>query len=133
EIPPAEIKGARVNGHRACLFVNRRKGLAINVLLVCGSPGPVSVHTPDICYQGAGYTLSSGPDPFALKGAGAEDIGLHTATFHKERAAVPSELRIFWAWNAAGHWQAPSNPRWTFARSPALYKLYVVRETGAKD
>ncbi len=131
EIPTAEIKGARVNGHLACQFVNRRKRQAVNVLLVCGRPGPVSVHTPDICYQGAGYTMTAGPDPFTMS-VGSEEVGLHTAVFRKEGVAVPTELRIYWAWNASGHWQAPGNPRWTFARSPVLYKLYVVREMEAK-
>jgi len=38
-----------------------------------------------------------------------------------------------WHWNAVGRWQAPSNPRWTFARAPALYKLSAVRARGAKE
>lgn len=131
ELSPAEIKSARVDGHRVCRFENRRKGQALTVMLVCGRPGPVSVHTPDICYQGAGYEMVAGPDPFTLKG-GPEEARMQTATFRKEGAAA-RELRIFWAWNAAGRWQAPSNPRWTFARSAALYKLYVIRERGVKE
>src|SRR4051812_46618766 len=31
-------------------FVNRKTGQAVNVLLVCGRPGPASIHTPDVCY-----------------------------------------------------------------------------------
>jgi hypothetical protein len=133
EIPQAEIAGARVNGHLACHFENRRKGQAVNVLLVCGRPGVVSVHTPDICYRGAGYEMKTGPDPFTLDGAETETASLQTATFSKGNATGSRDLRIFWAWNAAGRWQAPNNPRWTFARSSVLYKLYVVRERGSKD
>lgn len=133
EIPPAEIAGARVNGHFSCHFENRRKRQAVNALLVCGRPGHVSVHTPDICYQGAGYEMTTGPDPFALETVGSEAAALQVATFRKEKAAGASELRIFWAWNASGRWQAPSNPRLTFAASPVLYKLYIVRERGPKD
>jgi hypothetical protein len=132
DIPAEEIGGARVNGYRACRFENRRKGLVLDVLLVCGRPGVVSVHTPDICYRGAGYEITTGPDAFAPGGDGLKDAGLQTATFRKE-GVVAQNLRIFWTWNAAGRWQAPSNPRWTFARSAALYKLYVVRSTGGKD
>jgi hypothetical protein len=109
ELSQAEVAGARVDGHRVCRFENR-KGQAITVLLVCGRPGP---------------------DPFTLKG-GPEEAHMQTATFRKEGAAA-REVRFFWAWNAGGRWQAPDNPRWTFARAPALYKLYVIRERAAKE
>src|SRR5205823_5812633 len=31
-------------------YVHRESGREIMVLLVCGRPGPVSIHTPDACY-----------------------------------------------------------------------------------
>jgi hypothetical protein len=51
-----------------------------------------------------------------------------TARFHKTAGVAQEDLRIFWSWQApGGDWSAPENPRLTFARSPALYKLYVIR------
>lgn len=128
-----EVKGALLSSCRSYQFVNRRKGQAVNVLLMCGLPGPVSVHTPDICYTSSGYKMTTGPDPLTLAGDGLTEADLKTATFRKEGAVTPGEIRVFWVWNAGGRWQAPNNPRWTFSRAKALYKLYVVRETGAKD
>jgi hypothetical protein len=133
ETPKEAVRGARLSDCRTYQFVNRPKGQAVDVLLMCGLPGPVSVHTPDICYPGAGYQMTTDPEPFTLSGAGTQEVGLITATFRKEEAVTAGELRIFWTWNAAGHWQAPKNPRWTFARAKALYKLYVIHEMAAKD
>jgi hypothetical protein len=51
--------------------------------------------------------------------------------FRKERATVPENLEICWAWNGGGKWQAPENARVTFAPDRVLYKLYVVRDASA--
>src|SRR5438067_10570351 len=41
---PAGVAGQLVRRYR-----NRLNGDVVSVLLVCGRPGPVSVHTPDVC------------------------------------------------------------------------------------
>src|ERR1700722_7933279 len=46
----AQIRGYLVRNYR-----NERDGREIMVMLVCGRPGPIAVHTPDVCYAGAGY------------------------------------------------------------------------------
>jgi len=43
------------------------------------------------------------------------------------------QLRIFWTWFGDGAWQAPDNPRITFAHLPALYKLYVIHELPSRQ
>ena len=123
---------AGVAGHLARRYRNRVTGGVVSVLLVCGRPGPVSVHTPDVCYGGAGYDLADPPTRFAAPpGSAARPAEFWVADFHQVGSAVPARLRIFWAWSAAGAWQAPDNPRLAFARFPALYKLYVLREVTA--
>ena len=50
----------------------------------------------------------------------------------KEDQPGGRELRIFWSWYGDGGLRASDNPRWDFAHLPALYKLYVIRETGGR-
>jgi hypothetical protein len=50
------------------------------------------------------------------------------AFFHKPASALPDRLQIRWAWSAAGQWLAADSARMQFARSPALYKIYVIRQ-----
>jgi len=131
EMPPEQIAAARVAGYWLRRYENRRTGYAVMVLLLCGQPGPVSVHTPDVCYEGSGYRMAAGPTPVTLATRGdGRAAQLRTGTFDKA-GPLPERLKIYWGWNAAGSWETPSNPRWTFARYPALYKLYVIRETRA--
>jgi hypothetical protein len=108
---------------------------SVTVILMCGRPGRMAVHTPEVCYQGAGYQISGSParQPLYAGGPAAGDA-LWTARFVKQDADGMKYLRIFWAWTTAGTWQAPDNPRWTFRGEPFLYKLYVVRDsTGQQE
>jgi hypothetical protein len=122
---PAGVAGQLVRRYR-----NRLTGGVVSVLLVCGRPGPVSVHTPDVCYGGAGYDLNAPPTRYAAASAPAPGE-FWVADFNRVDSLEPVRLRIFWAWSAAGAWRAPDSPRLTFARFPALWKLYVLSETAA--
>jgi hypothetical protein len=120
-----QMKMAQLSGAHLCEYVNRRTGSVVSSLLVCGRPGPVSVHPPELCYTGIGYELIGAPSRF--RDPSLAGMELWVCDFHKPRAATPDRLRIFYAWSANGTWSAPESPRLTFFREPALYKLYVTR------
>jgi Protein of unknown function (DUF3485) len=119
-----------VSGHLYRRYRHRRTGEVVTVALIGGRPGPVSIHTPDVCYGGNGYDVAQPVKHAAPAEAGAGAVFL-TAQFVKTRAAEQTRLRIFWAWSANGTWGVPDNPRVAFARSPVLYKLYLIRELPA--
>lgn len=101
----------------------------ITVLLMCGRPGPLCVHTPDICYRGAGFRQDGGIEKWPqTRGDGSLIAEFLRAKFSKDDVTNGSSVRIAWSWGANGQWATPSTPRATFARFPVLYKLYVVQE-----
>jgi hypothetical protein len=125
-----------LDGAAACLhrrYVHSRTGKEVTVFLVCGRPGPVSIHTPDVCYTGSGYTILSQTRYAPTLGPVAPAAEFHTAQFRQKRAADQTYLRIFWAWSATGDWSAPNDPRFAFARYPVLYKVYLIRELTVPD
>jgi hypothetical protein len=107
-------------------YQNRQTGTVVSILLVCGRPGPVSVHPPEVCFRGAGYEPTAAPARVAVSPA-----TFWAAEFVKRDGGVARRLRAYWAWSADGTWQAPASPRLTYARFPVLYKLYVFREAPA--
>ena len=111
-------------------YVNRRTGDTVAFMLMCGSAGPVSVHTPDVCYLGAGFQEVGTVVRHTVKAP--DDARFWVRRFQKQGPA-PVQLRIFYAWNATGDWQAADKPRWAYAHRPLLYKLYVVRELPRTD
>ena len=64
ELDPADMRKARYAAALWRRYENAETGSVVSVLLVCGRPGPVAAHTPDICYAGAGYETIEQPAPF---------------------------------------------------------------------
>jgi hypothetical protein len=130
EIDQRQLTRAEINHHLLRRYVNRRTGREVSVLLVSGRGGPIAVHTPEICFAGSGYELVARPVRYTLPGSSPAPE-FWTATFRKG-GPVAEHLRIYWAWNAAGTWQAPENARLALARFPTVYKLYVMRSTAGR-
>jgi len=131
EMNPRELQIAQAAGALKRTYVNRRNGSVVSLLIVCGRPGPVAVHTPEVCYTGAGFDPVGGAVKQAVSGARPAEFWVRK--LRKRDAAVPVNLRIFYGWSASGTWEAADNPRLAFARQPALFKLYVVRELPNAD
>jgi hypothetical protein len=107
-------------------YKNRHSGAVVSISLVYGQPGPVSIHTPDVCYGASGFEVGT-PTHVRPADTTAE---FWTAEASRKNATDQTRLRIFWSWCAGGTWQAADNPRLAFPRYryPVLYKLYAVRE-----
>lgn len=101
-------------------YVHQKTDDSVLVILMCGRAGRMAVHTPEICYSGAGYELQDQPTASAL----TRDATFWTAQFTKKTG----QLRLYWAWNAQGAWEASASPRWQFRGEAFLYKLYVSHE-----
>lgn len=121
KIDERQIAAAQVAGYLARRYVHRSSGQEVTVLMLCGRPGPISVHTPDICYGGIGYR----PGPQEKREVSGSSVW--TALFTKDGPS-PDTLRINWTWNDGRGWQAADSPRFSFANSSVAYKLYVQRQ-----
>lgn len=115
-------------------YVHRSTGEALSLLVLCGPPGPTSNHSPEACYGGAGYNLSGAPMPqeFAFGTPPANAVFL-AGDFRRADAASSMGLKIYWSFRGASLWEVPENPRFAFARYPALYKVYVIRQMAMAD
>jgi hypothetical protein len=126
ELSEREVALTELEGYLNRRYVHRDTGAVVTVLLVCGRPGPVSVHTPEVCFSAAGYGQVGAAR--AYDGPAGSRARFRVLDLRKGNPATPTSLRIFLAWGSNGEWSAPANPRLTFAGRPYLYKLYVIRE-----
>jgi hypothetical protein len=127
---PLEVKNPQTGGVAGTLYrryENHRTGDAATVFLVCGRSGPVSIHTPEVCYAADGFVVGAK----SKTPLGDNDAAFFSADAVKSKAAVETRLRIFWGWNDGKGWTAPDDARFTYVayrHSPVLYKLYVQRD-----
>jgi hypothetical protein len=128
-----ELKQGEIGAYLKRRYVRPATGDVVSVLIVCGRPGPIALHPPDVCFEGVGYQPVRPPVQMPLTGGGGGRAALWEAVFQKPSAAVPDRLHTRWAWSDTGDWLAADHPRMQFARSPILYKLYLVRQVLAED
>lgn len=99
---------------------------AINVMLLSGPHGPISVHPPTACFRGAGYRQMSPKHREKITAADGTVLGTFWVTdFQQQKKGIVYRIRTWWAWSTDGRWQAPKTPRLQFAGEPVLYKLYL--------
>ena len=126
EISDAEQKLAGMTNYLQRTYTSRQTGESVMITLMCGPTGPIAVHPPTACYQGAGYQ-QSGATRLAFVNIPAAEV-FAVADFFQPGHPEASQPRIYWAWSADGMWKVPDSPRLEFAGQPILFKLFVTFE-----
>ncbi len=146
EITDEVRKGAGVVGTAVSrAYRNARTGDEVRLWLIVGHAREISAHTPDICFPASGLTPKAAENSLhsIIYPGQKTDAPFWTNTFIKEDTLTGRQMiRVFWAWyNPTGNkegdetvtWEAPSNARWWFGNTRALYKMYftsVMRDPG---
>ena len=130
EVDHESFQQARALAYWTRRYVKEGASEPMTVILMCGRADHMSLHTPDICYRGAGYDMVGEQSKTTLgTSLGGSTAELWTARFRQPSKSSGHDLRLYWSWSADGSWQAPTSPRWTLGAEPFLYKLYIVHET----
>jgi hypothetical protein len=129
EVDEDSLQVGRIDAYLSRIYTNRYTGESVGILLVCGQPGPISLHPPTICFSAAGAVqispVTSHDFVYAPTG---EDLKYFTTDFSRGSSPADTiQTRVLWTWKGTGSWLAPSLPRWAFGSEPLLAKLYVTR------
>jgi Protein of unknown function (DUF3485) len=120
----AEQRIGEIEGYLHRRYVNRNTGAVVSVLVLCGRPGPISVHTPEVCYGNSGWE-QLGKAPCS---PGAGPFQFEALDLRKRDVTRPTQLRLYMAMGSRGTWSVPKRPRLAFAGQSALFKVYVTYE-----
>ena len=131
-IPDNHLDIGQIDGYLSRTYTNQENRAVISLLIVCGKPGPISVHTPDICFSGVGYELKNAPERSNIipEDDPSLTVEAFSADFKKANDIQPHDLRVLWTWCDGQAFRAPANPRFTFADRSFLYKVYITQVTG---
>ncbi|MEQ8848785.1 exosortase-associated EpsI family protein [Botrimarina sp.] len=104
-------------------YVDSRTGERVNLAILAGPPGPISVHTPEICFSSRDYNTDDAAPrkKVRLSDRGDEFWALH---FEPKRAGE-APVSVYYAWSDGGPWEASAAPRYEFAGGRYLYKLQL--------
>jgi Protein of unknown function (DUF3485) len=110
-------------GHVNCTYANS-KGDAVNVAIVLGPSGPISVHTPEICYSSRDFDIAQEAATVQVRPEQSPDEAFWALTM-KSKSPGGGLLRVYYAWSLGQEWQAPYQPRFAYGGQPLLYKIQL--------
>jgi hypothetical protein len=125
-LDPSIVKRAEFGGYLLRRYENQRTRTTVTMLLASGRPRPLGVHTPELCYAGAGFAQVGASTRGNVDSLTSETPAeFLQGKFARKNQVQTEELRVIWTWNKSGIWQCPDNPRWALIGVPVVYKLYV--------
>ncbi|MFL5339176.1 MAG: exosortase-associated EpsI family protein [Gemmataceae bacterium] len=126
-----DLRRGSIKGHVSYRFRNVITGERVSMVIVCGRPGPIAVHTPEICYGGAGFEAFGERYRKEIAVDRDRKFAVWAMRFKPPSTSSGAPIEVNWGWNGGDGWLAPDSARLTLAKYPALYKLYVVRTVPA--
>jgi hypothetical protein len=105
-------------------YVNRRTGETISLAITVGPAGPISVHTPEICYSSRAYSIQEPRQPVSLSDQQGDVHSFWKLTFRSNNSSA-DQLHVYYGWTTSGLWKAAELPRFEFGGQPILYKLQM--------
>jgi hypothetical protein len=130
-------------GWRNRSYRNRQTGDTVHVSILLGPPGPISVHTPEVCFTSQGHHLagpavarsylvssetpadrSNGPDPRPI-------AQFWKATFDPD-LGESTTLIAYYGWCDGRSWRAPRHARLAFGGLPYLYKMQLATKVARR-
>lgn len=125
EINPQQLKIAEATGALYRVYRHRTTQESFSVMLLCGPHGPISLHPPTVCFVGAGWNLTAAPESQDYIEGKSPGCQFWQAKFDRSGDLRREAILTDWSWNNGQGWKASTDPRFEFAGSPYLFKLYV--------
>ena len=111
-------------GYLNGVYTNDQTGDTVVVAVVAGPAGPISVHTPEICYSAEDYEMAGERQSVAISDSAGQKHTFWQLDAVSRHVGRP-HLRLLYGWSSGGKWVASSGPRFAFAGEPVLYKLQL--------
>ena len=109
-------------------FFNRSyvgpNGEQVGVAVMLGAHGPISVHTPEVCYSSRDYKQLATRETVAIKDVSGDETQFWKLTF-KSNNVDQSGLRVYYAWSTDLEWKAAKWPRYEYFGQPYLFKIQL--------
>jgi hypothetical protein len=105
-------------------YENSETAEVVTLAVLLGPAGPISVHTPDVCYSSQDYDIRRSPEQTKLDHGDGRQNEFWCTTL-QSTGLDAHFLRVYFGWSTGGLWSAPADARFAFAGKPYLYKIQV--------
>jgi hypothetical protein len=123
-LPAAAEAVLECAGYVSRQYENRKTREMVTMAVLLGPAGPISVHTPDVCYSSGEYAVIGSPTRIPFGGGDGSHDELWSTSL-RSTSLASGNLRVYYGWSTGGPWSAPNDARFAFAGQPHLYKIQV--------
>ncbi len=127
---------ARIAGSTDSLirtYVDKQTGVSVVVLILYGRAGPVTAHTPEVCYTSQGYDQLETFD-FDMPGQTPGSARFRSLLFTKKGGREGTQQEVFYAFRNEGRWAPVVQGTWkTLEANPPVFKIMVQRRLAEQE
>jgi hypothetical protein len=124
EVTARTFEAAGAEGMLKRVYQHPETGRSVQVMAICGRPGPISLHPPTVCFVQSGMQQREREERTKITVDGREQE-FFVADF-RAPGVLGEWQRTYWAWSTdTQSWHAPDDARREYAGRPLLYKLYL--------
>ncbi len=124
EFPADVVRMLQCPAHVSRTYIHQQTGDTVSVDVIVGPPGPISVHTPEICYSSQDFVISSERTPITVADRTNGEHTLWQVSLEPREGSAPPQ-RVLYAWGNGTAWTATGDPRFAHAGEPYLYKIQL--------
>lgn len=107
-------------GHVSRRYVNQKTGEQVSIIVLVGPAGPISVHTPEICFSSREYKAYKTREVIPVD----DENQLWGLNFRSIKLEA-EQLVVYYGWSTGQKWVAADDARYDFAGAPYLYKIQL--------
>ena len=142
ELPDYALEQLKVSNAKNWTYVNDDTGEKVSVSFLVGPTGRLSVHTPEACMDGRGYTISQNRkrEPFTKSDSSAQDDkdsvqsnDVFWRVIIENRGNPDYKIVSYYALGSGKRWWAKEDPRNELAQYPFILKMQVETSTTSSE
>ena len=95
-------------------YQNQATNDLVSVTVLLGPPGPISVHTPEVCFPSRDYSAMGLREEVVIRGEEKQNDQFWSLSY-KANNLRGDMLRVYYAWSTGRHWSASGEPRMKYA------------------
>ena len=110
------------HSHASLTYKNAVTGADIVVTVLSGASGPLTAHTPEVCYSSQAYLIQSQTEPLELKLNDGSICHFRVVDL-TPRGDNHKPLTVIYGWHDGEGWRSPSWSRVVYAGTKSLVKI----------
>lgn len=122
----------RCSGYISRIYQNQETGTVVNVAVLLGPPGEISVHTPEICFSSRDFSIESKRQRLVIQKPDGSREEFWSLDF-RSNDLQGQLVHVAYGWSLGSHWSAPEEPRFVFGGQQHLYKIQLAAYGNARQ